>query len=76
MLKIDLHGFTYAKVNDILPNWLITNYNNGIYDFEVITGKSEQMKKIVKDICSEHGFKAEDNYNGNPGTMLIAIKRL
>ena len=50
MLKIDLHGFTYAKVKDILPNWLITNYNNGVDDFEIVTGNSEQMKQIVKDV--------------------------
>ena len=53
MLKIDLHGYTYSKVRDILPNWLINNYNNGIDDFEIITGNSEQMKQIVKLICSE-----------------------
>ena len=56
MLKIDLHGFTYTKVKDILPEWLITNYNNGIDDFEIITGNSEQMKQVVKSICSENGL--------------------
>ena len=57
MLKIDLHGFTYTKVKDILPEWLITNYNNGIDDFEIITGNSEQMKQIVKSICSENDLE-------------------
>ena len=76
MLKIDLHGYTYSKVKDILPNWLITNYNNGIDDFEVITGNSEQMKQIVKEICSENGFRAENNRNGNSGSLLITINRV
>ena len=76
MLKIDLHGFTYTKVKDILPEWLITNYNNGIDDFEIITGNSEQMKKIVKSICSENGFRAEDDWNGNSGSLLVTINRL
>ena len=76
MLKIDLHGFTYSKVKDILPNWLINNYNQGVDDFEVITGNSEQMKQIVKDICSKNGFRAEDNWNGNSGSLLVSIDRL
>ena len=53
MLKIDLHGLTYAKVEDILPEWIITNYNNGHDDFEIITGNSFKMKNLVKKICSE-----------------------
>jgi len=76
LLKIDLHGFTYTKVKDILPEWLITNYNNGIDDFEIITGNSEQMKEIVKSICSENGFRAEDDWNGNSGSLLVTINRL
>ncbi len=76
MLKIDLHGFTYSKVKDILPNWLIDNYNQGVDDFEIITGNSEQMKQIVKNICSKNGFRAEDNWNGNSGSLLVSIDRL
>ena len=76
MLKIDLHGFTYSKVKDILPNWLISNYNHGVDDFEIITGNSVQMKQIVKNICSENGFRAEDNWNGNSGSLLVSIDRL
>ncbi len=76
MLKIDLHGFTYAKVKDILPNWLITNYNNGVDDFEIVTGNSEQMKQIVKEICFENGFRAENNWAGNSGSLIISVDRV
>ena len=76
MLKIDLHGFTYTKGKDILPEWLITNYNNGIDDFEIITGNSEHMKQVVKSICSENGFRAEEDWNGNSGSLLVTINRL
>ena len=76
MLKIDLHGYTYSKVKDTLPNLLINNYNQGVDDFEIITGNSEQMKRIVKNICSENGFRAEENWNGNSGSLLNSIDRL
>jgi len=76
LLKIDLHGYTYSKVKDILPNWLISNYNEGINDFEIITGNSEVMKKTVREICLKNGFRAEENWNGNSGSLLVSIDRI
>jgi phage-related tail protein len=76
LLKIDLHGFTYSKVEEILPNWLITNYNNGKDDFEIITGNSEQMKNLVKKLCNENGFIAVENFNGNSGALTIGINKI
>ena len=57
-------------------NWLINNYNQGVDDFEIITGNSEQMKQIVKNICAQNGFRDEDNWNGNSGSLLVSIDRL
>ena len=76
MLKIDLHGYTYSKVKDTLPNLLISNYNDGIDDFEIITGNSEVMKKTVREICLNNGFRAEENWNGNSGSLLVSIDRI
>ena len=76
MLKIDLHGYTYSKVKDTLPDYLISNYNNGINDFEIITGNSEEMKKTVREICLKNGFRAEENWNGNSGSLLVSIDRI
>ena len=76
MLKIDLHGYTYSKVKDTLPDWLISNYNDGINDFEIITGNSEEMKKTVREICLKNGFRAEENWNGNSGSLLVSIDRI
>ncbi len=76
MLKIDLHGYTYSKVKDTLPDWLISNYNDGINDFEIITGNSEEMKKTVREICLKNGFRAEENWSGNSGSLLVSIDRI
>ena len=45
-------------------------------DFEIITGNSEQMKQIVKKICSDNGFRAEDNWNGNSGSLFVSTDRV
>tara|TARA_S200000501_G_scaffold120938_1_gene113780 strand:- start:10590 stop:10820 length:231 start_codon:yes stop_codon:yes gene_type:complete len=76
LLKIDLHGYTYSKVKDTLPDWLISNYNDGINDFEIITGNSEEMKKTVREICLKNGFRAEENWSGNSGSLLVSIDRI
>ena len=75
-MKIDLHGMTYAKVEEILPDWIITNYNNGHNDFEIITGNSYKMKSLVKKICSDYGFNAIDNFNGNSGALIVSIDKI
>ena len=65
---------TYAKVEEILPEWIISNYNNGHDDFEIITGNSFQMKNLVKKICLEYGFHAAESFNGNTGSLIVGIK--
>mgnify|MGYP002876057987 FL=1 len=76
MRSIDLHGLTYNQVEDILPNWIINNYNEGSDDFEIITGNSYKMKLLVKKICSDNGFRAEENWNGNSGTLLVSLDKI
>ncbi len=74
--SIDLHGLTYNQVEDILPNWIINNYNEGSDDFEIITGNSYKMKLLVKKICYDNGFRAEENWNGNSGTLLVSSDKI
>ena len=76
LLKKDLHGLTYSEVEDMLPNWILTNYNNGHHDFEIITGNSFQMKNLVKKICLEYGFHAAESFNGNTGSLTVGIKSI
>ena len=76
MLRIDLHGMTHTRVEEILPEWIITNYNNGHNDFEIITGNSHKMQSLVKKICSDNGFNAIDNFNGNSGALIVGIDKI
>ena len=74
MIKIDLHGLKYSQVEEVLANWLITQYNLGNKDIEVITGSSERMKILVKKICEEYGFRVDQSWNGNTGSLIISSK--
>ena len=50
MTEIDLHGFKHDEVEGKLANLLILHYNMGNFPVRLITGKSEKMKQIVRDI--------------------------
>ncbi len=52
MTEIDLHGFKHDEVKDKLANLLILHYNMGNFPVRLITGKSEKMKTIVRDIVN------------------------
>jgi hypothetical protein len=34
------------------------------------------MKNLVKKICSENGFIAVENFNGNSGALTIGINKI
>ena len=69
--EIDLHGWTYDEVRDRLPNVLILYHNRGRGTIEIITGNSEKMKLVVREVCKKHGFEVDETWNTNPGTIVI-----
>ena len=76
MVKIDLHGLKYSQIEDMLANKIITQYNLGHKDIEVITGNSERMKILVKKICEEYNFRVDQSWNQNTGSLIISIKEI
>ncbi len=76
MVKIDLHGLKYSQIEDILANKIITQYNLGHKDIEVITGNSERMKILVKKICEEYDFRVDQSWNQNTGSLIISSKKI
>ena len=76
MVKIDLHGLKYSQVEEILANRIITQYNLGNKDIEVITGNSERMKILVKKICEEYDFRVDQSWNQNTGSLIISSKEI
>lgn len=70
MTEIDLHGYKYSEVEDKLPNLLILHYNMGNFPIRVITGNSEQMKKVVREIITKHDF-TEETFWDNRGSIVV-----
>jgi|TARA_B110000014_G_scaffold171658_1_gene122128 hypothetical protein len=76
LVKIDLHGLKYSQIEDMLANKIITQYNLGHKDIEVITGNSERMKILVKKICEEYDFRVDQSWNQNTGSLIISSKEI
>ena len=60
----------------MLANKIITQYNLGHKDIEVITGNSERMKILVKKICEEYNFRVDQSWNQNTGSLIISSKKI
>ena len=60
----------------MLANKIITQYNLGHKDIEVITGNSERMKILVKKICEEYDFRVDQLWNQNTGSLIISSKEI
>ena len=60
----------------MLADKIITQYNLGHKDIEVITGNSERMKILVKKICEEYNFRVDQSWNQNTGSLIISSKEI
>ena len=53
--SLDLHGVRYHEVEDTVTNWLFPKTNQQL-PINIITGNSEQMKKIVINILKSNKY--------------------
>jgi DNA-nicking Smr family endonuclease len=72
MNQLDLHGTKHAEVQKKLDDFLWENMQRGNETASVITGISDEMKKIVRDIAAEYGMTCENDWS-NPGKIIINL---
>ena len=70
MKVIDLHGVRYGDVYEMLEHLCV----DGEYPFVVITGKSDTMKNVVKQVVSVFGLHTQEKL-GNSGRLIICESR-
>lgn len=70
MKSIDLHGIKHIDVQRRLDSFFWDMMQNNITEFRVITGFSDKMKSIVRETCTEYGFKVEEEIH-NYGSLII-----
>ena len=60
-MTLDLHGTKHEDVQQLLDAFIYKHMTKKTSRIYVITGNSEEMKKIVSKIASEYGLTAVEN---------------
>ena len=68
-MKLDLHGIRHEKVRNILDSHI---YKNNV-PFEVITGNSMEMQKIVISVLKEYDL---GYFYINSGSLVVIEKSI
>ncbi len=71
--KIDLHGIKHENVQRELDQFFWSMMKSNHFEVEVITGISNIMKDIVKDISKDYNFNVQE-VPFNPGLLIVRIK--
>ena len=72
MAEIDLHGVKHEQVSNLLDRFIWDSMRRGLTSIDIITGNSEAMKTIVKDVLGEYELVAENSIT-NTGMLLVNL---
>jgi DNA-nicking Smr family endonuclease len=72
MNTLDLHGIKHSEVQILLDQFLWENMQKNQKEVAVITGISDQMKKIVYICIEDYMMSCEEEYL-NPGKLIIKL---
>ena len=73
MNKIDLHGLKHENVQRELDQFYWQMMQKGHSEVEVVTGISNRMKEIVKQVSEDYNFTVLET-TINPGALIVRIK--
>ena len=73
MKTIDLHGVKHIDVQRKLDMFFWEMIQRKQPEVRVITGWSDEMKKIVKSVCKDYYFKVEEEIF-NKGSLIIKMR--
>ena len=69
-MEIDLHGIRHQDVPRAVDNGIWECMQSKAYTLTIITGMSDDMKRIVMEVAQEYGLTVHENYY-NPGALTI-----
>ena len=71
--RIDLHGIKHENVQKELDQFYWQMMQKGHSEVEVVTGISNRMKEIVKQVSEDYNFTVLET-EINPGSLIVRIK--
>lgn len=74
MNTIDLHGVRHSDVGPMMDKFIWDNMKRNSTSIDIITGNSDEMKRIVREIADEYGFEVNESFmNTAVLTMNLAF---
>jgi DNA-nicking Smr family endonuclease len=70
--SIDLHDVRHSDVRGQLDAFLYSHMNLGTSEVIIITGKSDEMKDIVRHVLVDYNMTADECFN-NYGSLLVKL---
>lgn len=70
--QLDLHGVKHKEVFSKVDSFIGEHILKGTYCVEIITGKSKEMKYLVKNVLSGYELFSEETLI-NPGKLIINL---
>jgi len=71
--EIDLHGVKHQDVNKIINSFIWEHMKKKSTEIKIITGNSETMKNLVREILMDYEFLVEDSFF-NSATLIVKLK--
>jgi len=72
MKTLDLHGVRHSDVQSMFDEFIYENMKSNTREVEIITGISEQMKRIVRNLSDDYTMDCHD-HPINPGILIIKL---
>jgi DNA-nicking Smr family endonuclease len=72
MESLDLHGLTYGEAEIEVENFILSV----TLPAEIITGNSQQMRKIAKSMVNKHGMGLFQSNPTNFGSFVVLEKKI
>lgn len=68
--KLDLHGTFYRDVSGKVHSFISRCIMDKAQEVEIVTGNSDRMKELVREVLSEYNLKSESPIYNN-GTLIV-----
>ena len=70
--ELDLHNVRHKDVQSVMDKFLGEHMMNGTEHVTIITGDSERMKEIVKEVLDDYGLVPEEGFI-NTGSLNVKL---
>ena len=72
MKTLDLHGVKHSDVQSMFDEFIYEHMKLNTKEVEIITGISEQMKRIVRNLSDEYSMNCYE-HPLNPGKLILKL---